>query len=146
MINRWKVLPHRRATGQCIDCGHHDARSAPDTCPRCAIESYRDRGFFTIANPVTAFELQARELWRLVAQDLRSGKMRSGRFYIWIGHGDGGPLERPLDELVPGEQDFIGASRAHEVALQLARRHPQVWIVTTVGGWDVVSVTREWSD
>ncbi len=141
--NRWKVLPHRitegRRAGQCRDCGRQDVASAPNTCPRCMIERYGDRGHFTIVDPVSAYEVQGRELWRQVAHDLRAGQLRSDRFYIWIGHGDGGPLERPLDELLDNEREFGNARVAHETALDLTCRYPQVWVITTVGGWDVTS-------
>ncbi len=137
--NRWKVLPHRLSGGRCRDCGRHDARSAPDTCPRCAVERYGDVGFFVIVNPVAAFEEHGRELWRQVSQQLRSGQLRSDRFYLFVGHGDGGPLERPLDELLDNERAFAHAQAAHETGLDLTRRYPQVWVVTTVGCWSISS-------
>lgn len=139
MINRWKVLPHRLSDGKCRDCGRYAAITAPDNCPRCMLELRRDAGFFTIENPVAAFEQQGREMWREVARQLRCGDLRSGRFYLWIGHGDGGPLERPLDELLPNERVFSDATLAHETGLDLTRRYPQVWVVTTVGCWDITS-------
>lgn len=142
-MNRWKVLPHRLAEGirrgQCRDCGQHDATSAPDTCPRCALERYRDEGYDTIENPVSAFELQGREKWRAISQQLRSGQIRSGRFYLFVGHNDGGALERPLDELLDIEREIAHAPVAHEVGLDLTRRYQQVWVVTTVGAWNVTS-------
>lgn len=143
MINRWKVLPHRipsgRREGQCRDCGQHDPTAAPRTCTRCSLEFYGDLGYDTIVNPVTAFEDQGRELWRVIAQQLRAGQLRSGQFYVFVGHGDGGPLERPLDELQSNEQVIAYADIAHETALDLTRRYPQVWVVTTVGAWHVTT-------
>jgi hypothetical protein len=136
-MNRWKVLPHRLNDGRCRDCGRHVAATAPDTCCRCAIERYKDLGHPTIANPVNAFELHGREMWRLPAIALRSGEMRSGMFYPWIGHADGGTLERPLDELLDNGREVAHASVAHETALDLTRRYSQVWVLTTVGGWDM---------
>lgn len=137
--NRWKVLPHRLADGRCRDCGRLVAGSAPETCTRCALERYGDVGFFTIANPVVAFEEQGRELWRQVAQQLRAGQLRADRFYLFVGHDDGEPLERPLDELLDNERDFAHAQTAHETGLDLTRRYPQVWVVTTVGCWSISS-------
>jgi hypothetical protein len=144
-MSRWKVLPHRLADGRCRDCGRLVATTAPQGCPRCAIERAFDEGMFTILNPVVAFEDQGRELWSEVAMKMRSGKIRSGHFYIWIGHGDGLPLEQPIDELLSNEQEFANASTAQETALDLARRYPQVWVITTVGGWCVTThpVLRE---
>lgn len=138
-MSRWKVLPHRLNDGRCRDCGRHVPGTAPQTCPRCAIERAHDEGLFTIVNPVVAFEEQGRESWRGVAGELRAGRMRSGHFYLWIGHGDGGPLERPLDELLSNEREFARADTAHETGLDLTERYPQVWVITTVGGWCVTS-------
>lgn len=143
MINRWKVLPHRIPTGlragQCRDCGQHDPTAAPETCPRCALERYSDLGYDTIVNPVVAFEDQGREQWRVIAQQLRAGRLRSGSFYIFVGYGDGGPLERPVDELADVTREWSCADMAHETALDLVRRYPQVWVVTTVGAWNVTT-------
>jgi hypothetical protein len=116
-MNRWKVLPHRLNDGRCRDCGRHVAATAPDTCCRCAIERYKDLGHPTIANPVNAFELHGREMWRLPAIALRSGEMRSGMFYPWIGHADGGTLERPLDELLDNGREVAHAGAGSDPAL-----------------------------
>lgn len=143
MINRWKVLPHRLSSGiregQCRDCGHHDPTSAPDTCPRCALERYGDEGYDTIENPVAAFELQGREKWRVVSRQLRSGQLRSGRFYLFVGHDDVDVLERPASELFDADREWEIADLAHETGLDLTRRYRQVWVVTTVGAWNVTS-------
>jgi hypothetical protein len=141
-MNRFKVLPHRRTgknAGQCRDCGQYDVRSAPDTCPRCAIESYADQGCTVVLNPVDAFERDGWELWRNVAKQLRQGQIRSDRFYVFIADGDGGPLRRPVDELLDIERELPHCLVAHEIGLDLSRRHQQVWIVTTVGSWCVTS-------
>lgn len=143
-MSRWKDLPHRLSAdhptraGQCRDCGWLEPGSAPDTCARCAMQRYAAQGFFVLANPVLAFEQQGRELWRGVAKDLRAGQIATNRFYLWVGHGDGGPLERASDEVLP-EREFIEATVAHETALDLTRRYPQIWVVTTVGCWNVGS-------
>lgn len=143
MISRWKVLPHRipggAREGQCRDCGQYDYTSAPETCARCAIERYSDAGFYIIVNPVSAFELQGRELWRKVSRQLRTGQLRSERFYLFVGHNDGAPLQRPLTELLDIEREIAFADVAHETGLDLTRRYQQVWVVTTVGGWDITS-------
>jgi hypothetical protein len=129
------AAPHRRRRGalpRLRQVGGH-------VCARCALERYRDAGFFIITDPVSAFEIQGRERWRQVAQQLRSGQIRSGRFYLFVGHDDGGPLERPLNVLLDSEQEITLASVAYETGLDLTRRYQQVWVVTTVGCWSVSS-------
>lgn len=140
-MNRWKILPHRLAGGRCRDCGQYDAYSAPENCPRCAFERFRDAGFFTILDPVSAFENQGRERWRTVAQQLRSGRIRSGRFHLFVGHDDGGPLEPVLPEVLPAGQVPVSdwSSDAYATATALTGRYPQVWVVTTIGCWSVSS-------
>jgi hypothetical protein len=142
-MNRWKILPHRvpagRRAGQCRDCGQYDITAAPDACTRCALERYQEAGFFTIRDPVAAFEIENRERWRQVAQQLRTGRVRADLFYLFVGLDDGGPLEPPPDELLPRERAFAHASRAHEAGMVLTARYPQVWVVTTVGCWSVAS-------
>jgi len=143
VTSQWKILPHRiptgRRLGQCRDCGQYDANSAPNTCARCAIERYQAAGFFILTDPVAAFEIQGRELWRSVAQQLRSGQIRSDMFYLFVGHDDGEPMEQPPDELLPPQRAFAHARRAHEAATGLTARYPRVWVVTTVGCWSVSS-------
>jgi hypothetical protein len=87
-----------------------------------------------MVNPVAAF-LAGREQWRVVAQDLTSGRIKSGAFYVYIGHGDGGPLELPVGDLDPGDWQHNSASLAHELAVALLQRYSQSWVVTTVGCW-----------
>jgi hypothetical protein len=141
-MSRWKVLPHRLGLGpregQCRDCGRLVVTTAPDSCARCALERYSDQGFVTVTNPVVLFEEQGWELWRGVAQDLPAGQIAVNRFYLWVGHGDAGPLERAPDELVP-EREFAHASRAHQAGVDLTGRYPQVWVVTIVGCWCITS-------
>jgi len=132
-----KTLPHRLRDGRCRDCGKSDATSAPDSCTRCALERYSTRGYAVVADPVTRFEVQGVELWRIVAQALRSGRIRSDRFYLYVGFDDGDPLDLPTD----GDCNtwvFPGAAGAQAIARALTQRYPQVWVVTTVGCWNAV--------
>jgi hypothetical protein len=142
MTGRWRILPHRIGgeDGRCRDCGRHDLGTAPDTCTRCAVKRYGNAGFFTMIDPVAAFELEGRDQWRNVSQQLRNGQLRSGRFYLFVGHDTGEPLERPPDELLSSEREIAHAQIAHEVGLDLTRRYQQVWVVTTVGCWSVSSL------
>lgn len=137
MKGRWKYLPHRLSDGRCRDCGRLVASTAPDTCARCALERYGDQGFSIVQNPVAAFEQELRETWRILAQEIRAGQIPPNRFYVWVGHGDGGPLDRPAEDLDGGP--FADATTAHEMAMQLISRYPQVWVVTNVGCWNVFS-------
>lgn len=132
-----RILPHRLRDGRCRDCGRLDATSAPDTCPRCALERYSSRGYSVVADPVDRFEVQGVELWRIVSQALRSGVIRSDRFYLYVGFDDGAPLDVPTD----GDRDawvFAGAAGAQTIARALTQRYSQVWVVTTVGCWNAV--------
>jgi hypothetical protein len=132
---RWKVLPHRLSDGRCRDCGTYSAYSAPQSCCRCGLERFADDGCTVQPNPVAAFQA-GYELWRTVAIDLTSGKLKSGSFYPYIGHNDGAPLEPPMGDLDPADWQVDLASLAHELGLALALRYPQVWVVTTVGCWN----------
>lgn len=135
-----KQLPHRiehgRRAGQCRDCGHHDAYSAPDTCPRCALERMTDLGREVVTDPQGLLEHYGTELWRQPAADLTSGAVKSGRFYIYVGHGDGGSLGLPMGDLSPGGWEVATSRAAMNTAAALLQRYPQVWIVTTVGCWN----------
>jgi hypothetical protein len=137
-----KALPHRLADGRCRDCGQHDSYSAPDTCPRCTIDRMRDRGYEIVVNPVAQFVHVNDEMWRQVAADLQSGAIKSGRFYIVVGHGDGGSLGLPMGDLSPKEWEVATARTAHDTARLLTQRYPQVWVVTTVGCWNAVLDTE----
>lgn len=143
MNPRWRILPHRIGgpEGPCRDCGRYESYSAPEGCTRCAVERFKDAGFHIMADPVAAFEVMGRERWRVVAQQLRSGQIRSGHFYVFVGHNDGGPLERPPAEVFPAGQagELAFAKDAYDTGLGLVERYPQVWIVTTVGCWSVSS-------
>lgn len=114
-----------------------DATSAPDGCTRCALERYSTRGYTVVADPVYRFEVHGMELWRVVARDLRSGAIRSDRFYLYVGLDDGGPLDLPTDA-DRATWVFPGAAGAQTIARALTQRYPQVWVVTTVGCWNAV--------
>lgn len=132
-----KILPHRLRDGRCRDCGMSDATAAPDTCPRCALERYSSRGYSVVADPVARFEIQGVEQWRIVAQALRAGTIRSDRFYLYVGCDSDDPLDRPTD----GDRNtwvFPGAAGAQTIARALTQRYSQVWVVTTVGCWNAV--------
>lgn len=131
-----KVLPHRLADGRCRDCGQHHSYSAPDNCTRCAIDRMRERGYGIVPHPVWQFEQAGSELWRHAAQGIRNGSIKSGRFYVMVGHNDGGSLGYPMGDLAPGEWETGTAATAHRIARGLIQRYPQVWVVTTVGCWN----------
>lgn len=137
--------PHRLdggpRAGQCRDCGTYDMSSAPLTCCRCALERYGALGHEIIVNPVAQFVHVNDEMWRQVTQDLSGGVIRSDRFYIYIGHNDGGPLTLPAGGVAGFEAEGWAtpdAPGAHVSAKYLLEnRYPQAWVVTTVGCWNV---------
>jgi hypothetical protein len=133
-----RPLPHRLGDGRCRDCGQHDSYTAPDTCARCAIDRMRERGYEIVVNPIAQFVHVNDEMWRLVATGLQDGSIKSDRFYVFIGHNDGGPLELPVGEVSAAQWGFAGAAGAQTVARALTQRYPQVWVVTTVGCWNAV--------
>ncbi len=137
-----RPLPHRLAGGQCRDCGQYDSWTAPDTCQRCAIDRMEDRGYEVVRDVVGQYERYATEMWREAAAGIKSGAIKSGRFYLMIGHNDGGPLTLPMGDLSPADWEIAGARRAQALALDLAERYPQVWVVTTVGCWAAVRNER----
>ena len=132
-----RVLPHRLRDGRCRDCGKIDNSSAPGGCCRCAVERHRERGYPVVTDALDRFDNHAVELWRRVAADLRSGAIRSDRFYLYVGHGDGGSLDLPTDGDT-GTWVFPGAPEAQAIGKALAQRYPDVWIVTTVGCYSAV--------
>lgn len=137
-----KALPHRLRDGRCRDCGHHDSYSAPDTCARCALDRMRERGYGVVLDPVLRFD-RGGELWRQTAMGIRNGGIRSGRFYVMVGHNDGGSLGLPMGDLSPAEWEAVTAQGAHRTARGLTQRYPQVWVVTTVGCWNAVPHTTQ---
>jgi hypothetical protein len=140
-----RPLPHRieqgRLAGACRDCGTHDAYSAPDTCCRCALERMGERDYEIVVNPIAQFVHVADEMWRLVAAGLQSGAIKSDRFYVYVGHNDGGSLGLPMGDhdLSPDNWCTPSARAAQQTALALTGRYSQVWVVTTVGCWNAVS-------
>lgn len=138
-----KALPHRLRDGRCRDCGHHDAYSAPDTCSRCAVQRMAERGYRVEPDPVRRFDHYGHELWRAVAHGIRSGAVKSGRFYVYVGHNDGGALELPLGDLAPGGWELPAARVAHTLAQAMTQRYPQAWVVTTVGCWEAAAPDTE---
>jgi hypothetical protein len=137
-----KTLPHRLRDGRCRDCGHHDSKSAPDTCPRCTIDVLTEDGYRVELDPGRQFFAGA-EMWHVVAYDLKSGAIKSGRFYVYVGLDDGESLTLPLGELSPEQWTVPHARTAKAVAQALTERYAQVWIVTTVGCWNVRPPTDE---
>jgi hypothetical protein len=133
-----KALPHRLRDGRCRDCGQYDLRSAPDTCTRCAIERMTDHGYEIIVNPVAQFIHVNDEMWRVAAHMLLDGSIKSGSFYLFVGHNDGGSLGLPMGDMSPAQWEVANARVATETAEALTQRYPQVWVVTTVGCWNAV--------
>jgi hypothetical protein len=133
-----KILPHRLRDGRCRDCGMHDTYAAPDSCPRCALERMRERGYPIVREPVVQFLVMGDEMWRRAAEGIKTGTIKSDRFYVMIGHNDGGTLLPPIGELVPNNGEMSSAKAAHLVAASLTQRYPQAWVVTTVGCWNAV--------
>lgn len=131
-----RPLSHRLSCGRCRDCGYYDSFSAPDGCTRCAVDRMREHGHEIVVNPVAQFAHVADELWREVAAGIQNGSIKSDRFYIMVGHNDGGCLSPPLGDLSPGDWEVGNARMARTIAVGLARRYPQVWVVTTVGCWN----------
>jgi hypothetical protein len=137
-----RAMSHRLADGRCRDCGKHDSYSAPDSCPRCALDRMGDRGYEIVVNPVAQFVHVNDEMWRQVAADIQSGAIKSDRFYILVGHNDGGSLGLPMGDLSPKQWEVASAQTAHRTARSLIQRYPQVWVVTTVGCWNAVLDTE----
>lgn len=142
--------PHRLSSGpragQCRDCGGYDAFTAPQTCCRCALERYDELGYQVVLDPKARLERYAEEMWRQVALQIFTGSVRSDRFYVFVGHNDGGPLVLPPeDEAAQGLDVWAmpGAHTAHATAKYLLeQRYPQAWVVTTVGCWNVARPSR----
>lgn len=137
--------PHRvtsgRRAGQCRDCGGYDARNSSQTCCRCALERYGDAGHQIALDPQRLLERHGNELWRQVAQGLSTGALRSGRFYVYVGNNDGGPLTAPMgDTDYPAGWGYPDAVTAQSTAgYLLAQRYSQAWVVTTVGCWNAAA-------
>lgn len=131
-----RPLSHRLTDGRCRECGQHDSYSAPDTCTRCAVDRMRDREYEIIYNPIAQLVHVNDEMWRQVAQGIQNGSVKAGRFYVFVGHNDGGSLVSPLGDLSPSEWEVPTATHARAAARTLASRYPQVWVVTTVGCWN----------
>lgn len=133
-----KHLPHRLGNGKCRDCGQFDSRSAPASCARCALDRMRDDGHEIVVNPVAQFVHVNDEMWREVAAALMGNRFKSDRFYIVVGHNDGGSLSLPMGDLQPAQREVSNARTAQLTAQDLTARYPQVWVVTTVGCWNAV--------
>lgn len=132
-----RTLPHRLRDGRCRDCGTYTVSTSPQTCIRCSVQIMQELGHSVLVSAVAAFERDESELWRQVAADIRTGQILADRFYVYVGHNDGGPLQRPVDDLLPGAWQQGTRSAIQAVAEDLIPRYPEVWVVTTVGCWDV---------
>lgn len=135
-----RARPHRLRNGQCVDCGHHDSYSAPDTCPRCALDRMHEQGHGVAPDPVRQFELFGSEMWRQVATGITNGSIKSGRFYLFAGYHDGGALELPMGDVSAAQWETASARTAQASGEALTDRYKQVWVVTTVGCWNVIKM------
>lgn len=133
-----RPLPHRKSTGQCRECGTYDAQGAPGSCCRCALERMDDRDYQVIVDMTRRWMSMGDELWRQVHPDILTGAIKSDRFYLYVGHNDGGSLGLPMGDLTAQQWAVLDARTAHATAQALTQRYPQVWVVTTVGCWNAV--------
>lgn len=132
-----RPLPHRTGRGACRECGMFDLYSAPDNCARCALARYAERGYRIVGDPVYLLERELQLMWTRIAHDLSRGSLRSGSFCVYVGYGDGAELVPPNGDLSPREREFVSHRAAQAAGQALLQRYPQVWVMTTVGGWNV---------
>jgi hypothetical protein len=133
-----KILPHRLQNGRCRDCSMFDPSSAPATCTRCSLEIMGRLGYVVVEeSPARLWTVRNYELWRVAGGDQVSGRLQADRFYLYVGHNDGGPLEPPPD-LVSESHCQTDRIAARALAAELVKRYPQVWVVTTVGSWNAI--------
>jgi hypothetical protein len=96
----------------------------------------RERGYEIVVNPIAQFVHVADEMWRHAATGIQNGSIKADRFYIMVGHNDGGSLGLPMGDLTAAEWEISSARTAQRVARTMTGRYPQVWVVTTVGCWN----------